>query len=80
MCAQDFELASLLLEAGSKLTQSHHLLHYAVLHGHNEMVQLLLSAGAIVNLRNQAGDTPLMLAVRSQNCSIASLLLQRGRN
>ena len=72
------ELAQLLLDAGAKLTQSHYLLHYAVLHQHLSMAKLLLNAGSIPNLRDDNGDTPLIIAARTHNVAMAKLLLENG--
>uniref|UniRef100_A0A1B6CVH5 SOCS box domain-containing protein n=1 Tax=Clastoptera arizonana TaxID=38151 RepID=A0A1B6CVH5_9HEMI len=72
-------LVRLLLSSGAKITQSHYLLHYAVLHQHYEMVKLLLDAGSIPNLRDhETGDTPLILAAKTGQSHIADLLLKNG--
>lgn len=71
-------IVKMLLRAGAKITQSHHLLHYAILHRHEEMVRLLISAGSIINLRDESGDTPLILAAKTQQPNIAKLLLENG--
>ncbi|XP_068081361.1 ankyrin-3 isoform X1 [Anabrus simplex] len=69
-------LVQLLLDAGAKITQSHYLLHYAVMHRHIEMARLLIQAGSIVNLRDDNGDTPLIVAARTGVCELAKLLLE----
>ncbi|XP_066992541.2 ankyrin repeat, PH and SEC7 domain containing protein secG isoform X2 [Anabrus simplex] len=71
-------LVQLLLDAGAKITQSHYLLHYAVMHRHIEMARLLIQAGSIVNLRDDNGDTPLIVAARTGVCELAKLLLENG--
>nr|CAD7406734.1 unnamed protein product [Timema cristinae] len=71
-------ICKMLLDAGAKVTQSHHLLHYAVMHRHRDMVELLLRAGSIVNLRDDSGNTPLILAASVTNIHIAELLLNSG--
>ncbi|KAK6623300.1 hypothetical protein RUM43_009152 [Polyplax serrata] len=71
-------VVKMLLDAGAKITQSHHLLHYAVLHRHKEMVSLLISAGSIINLRDENGDTPLIVAAKTHQTDIARLLLMNG--
>lgn len=68
----------LLVNAGAKVTHSHHLLHYAILHRQEAMVRVLLQAGTIVNLRNESGETPLLLALRAQDVTIVRLLLMNG--
>ncbi|XP_075213422.1 uncharacterized protein LOC142319717 isoform X2 [Lycorma delicatula] len=75
---KNVNLARMLLEAGAKLTQSHHLLQYAILHRHFEMAELLLSAGSIANLKDDNGDTPLIIAARTGQDYMAQLLLQKG--
>lgn len=72
-------LVQMLLDAGAKITQSHYLLHYAILHRHIEMAELLLKAGSVVNLRDENGDTPLIVAARTGVCQLAELLLRNGR-
>ncbi|KAJ4431835.1 hypothetical protein ANN_20440, partial [Periplaneta americana] len=71
-------LVELLLDAGAKITQSHYLLHYAIMHRHIEMAELLLKAGSIVNLRDDNGDSPLIIAARTGMCQLAELLLRNG--
>ncbi|XP_048351059.1 ankyrin repeat and SAM domain-containing protein 3 isoform X2 [Sphaerodactylus townsendi] len=53
-------------------------LMYASYIGHNAIVQMLLEAGANVNMPTPEGQTPLMLASSCGNESVAYLLLQRG--
>lgn len=71
-------IVKMLLDAGAKVTQSHHLLHYAVLHRHEAMVRLLIG-GSIINLRDESGDTPLIVAAKTQQHKIARLLLSNGK-
>jgi ankyrin repeat protein len=55
-------------------------LAYAICTGNRKMVDLLLQAGADVNLRSEysAGYTPLMVAVSNHQLEIAKLLIARG--
>lgn len=71
-------LVQILLDAGAKITQSHFLLHYAIMHRHTEMAELLLKAGSIVNLRDDNGDSPLIVAARTGICQLVELLLRNG--
>jgi len=71
-------LVQILLDAGAKITQSHFLLHYAIMHRHIEMAELLLKAGSIVNLRDDNGDSPLIVAARTGICQLVELLLRNG--
>lgn len=42
------------------------------------MAKLLLNAGSIPNLRDDNGDTPLIIAARTHNVAMAKLLLENG--
>ncbi|MBV9612805.1 MAG: ankyrin repeat domain-containing protein, partial [Acidobacteriaceae bacterium] len=53
-------------------------LHTAVRLGQLSAAQQLIAAGADVNARDAAGNTPLIEAARSGNIAIARLLLTRG--
>ncbi|KAK3927379.1 Ankyrin repeat, PH and SEC7 domain containing protein secG [Frankliniella fusca] len=75
---QEKEIVSLLLAAGAKLTHSDRLLHCAILHRCPDIARLLISAGSIVNLRDDSGDTPLILAARSGQIDVVNLLLYNG--
>lgn len=75
---QEKEIVRVLLAAGAKLTHSDRLLHCAILHRRPDIAELLISAGSIVNLRDDSGDTPLIIASRSGQVNIVNLLLQNG--
>jgi ankyrin repeat protein len=53
-------------------------LMFAAEEGHSEVVQALLDGGADVNVKNNAGDTPLALAVRNHRQAIVQLLKSAG--
>ena len=53
-------------------------LMHAVEGGHDEIVGMLLAAGAIVDRQNQSGETTLHLAARHGRTAAARLLLQAG--
>jgi ankyrin repeat protein len=55
-------------------------LHYAVLHGHRDLVMLLLSRGADVNAQDNKGITPLHMAVDRVYKDIARSLITSGAN
>ncbi|XP_046675806.1 ankyrin-1-like [Homalodisca vitripennis] len=74
------EMATLLLHAGAKQTQSQNLLHYAVLHRHIAMAELLLRHGAYPNLRDDQGDTPLLRAITCCHLDMVRLLLRYEAN
>ena len=48
--------------------------------GFVEVAELLIDAGADLEVKNEDGDTPLMLAVRSEHAAVVDLLCQRGCN
>ena len=57
-------------------------LHYAAIRGHKEIAELLIAKGAVVNAKNNVGDTPLDLATHPSNPNaspeIADLLRKHG--
>ncbi|XP_071780098.2 transient receptor potential cation channel subfamily A member 1b isoform X1 [Centroberyx gerrardi] len=54
-------------------------LHLAVSHGHNNLVELLLSYTATdANLQGDLGNTPVMLACSVNNCEALTILLKQG--
>jgi ankyrin repeat protein/L-ascorbate metabolism protein UlaG (beta-lactamase superfamily) len=53
-------------------------LHMAAQAGQPAMVRNLLSSGAKINLRNENGYTPLMLAVKRGNLETVKLLTEKG--
>jgi ankyrin repeat protein len=53
-------------------------LHWAVQTGREEMVTLLLSRGANLNVRDKRGWTPMRLARKTGKASIAELLRAHG--
>lgn len=55
-------------------------LHKAVKEGNLTLICDLLDSGANIHSRMGKGDTPLFLAVRSENREAVELLLQRGAN
>ena len=59
------DMAELLVSRGARVTtQSHMLLHCAVSQGNTAMARLLLNARSVPNLRDDHGNTPLILAAR----------------
>ncbi|CAL4058633.1 unnamed protein product, partial [Meganyctiphanes norvegica] len=77
---KDIKLVQMLLGGGSKVTQSHYLLHHAVLHRQYQLGEMLLGARCIVNLRDDNGDTPLIVAARTCQPNMIRLLLKHGAN
>lgn len=78
------ELVQLLLKAGASKSINHinnyhnHALHYAVAAERIDIIELLLSYGADINLKNQKGYTPLELAVNNQLVATVDFLIKKG--
>ena len=71
-------LADPRVEVNSVVTTSggHGLLHWAAMCGNTPAIATIAAwPGADVNLRNSAGETPLMLAVKTKNAAAVSALL-----
>ncbi|XP_046660790.1 ankyrin repeat domain-containing protein 27-like [Homalodisca vitripennis] len=51
-------------------------LHFAVMHGHSDLVEILLDAGAIPNIQTRKNITPLHLACLHQRPQIVTKLLE----
>lgn len=75
---QEKEIVRMLLAAGARLTHSDRLLHCAILHRCPDIAKMLIGAGSIVNLRDDSGDTPLIIAARSGQVDMVNLLLSNG--
>jgi ankyrin repeat protein len=61
-----------------KDSQGNSALHIAALLGFPEGAELLLSRKAQVNLGNNSGETPLIIAVQQRNLAMIRLLLANG--
>lgn len=53
-------------------------LHFAVINGHQEMAEMLISKGADVNAKDSDGNTPLHLAAAGGNPDMCKMLIERG--
>lgn len=79
----DFEGARKAIEQGADLEAKDpgtgaSVLHYAVMRGNPEILQLLLSKGVDVNSRTKNGTTPLHTAVLYNRYEVAETLLNKG--
>ena len=74
-----YDVTEELLLAGAKIVQSHYLVHIAIRHSNFEIMKLLHKAGAIINIRDDQGNTPLMVSCVSHNLQIAKYLLKHGK-
>ena len=53
-------------------------LHLASYHGYGDIIQVLLENGAKLNVQNQFGQTPVMMAVGENHPKAAELLVKAG--
>ncbi|XP_061729376.1 ankyrin-2-like [Cydia pomonella] len=72
------EVVEVLLLSRARITHSHKLLHYAIIQRQEEIVKMLANYGGALNLHNDNGDTPLLLAVRLSQPRVARILLEKG--
>ena len=57
---------------------NHTALHLAVFHGHTDVVQVLIDAGADINTNNNAGCSPLHTACESGLLDVVKMLVKAG--
>lgn len=79
----DYETASKMVAQGIDIEAKDpgtgaSVLHYAVMRGNPEVLQLLLERGADVNSRTKTGTTPLHTAVLYNRYEVAEKLLEKG--
>jgi hypothetical protein len=79
----DFESTRKLIEQGADIEAKDpgtgaSVLHYAVMRGTPEILQLLLAKGVDVNSRTRNGTTPLHTAVLYNRYEVAEMLLKKG--
>ena len=55
-----------------------HVLHVAANRGDADMVSLLLRASAEVDVKDEDGNTPLLLACRAEHLELAQVLCDKG--
>jgi len=77
------KVAELLLTNGSKVNSRNTRrtdtpLHYAVINGDIELVEMLLNRGVNINVENWCGNTPLHNAVKSKKIEHIEFLLKNG--
>ncbi|KAJ0181839.1 hypothetical protein K1T71_002561 [Dendrolimus kikuchii] len=73
-------IVEILLKSGARITHSHRLLHNAIIQRQEEIVKMLTTFGGGLNLHNDNGDTPILLASRLSQPHIVTVLLQTGAN
>jgi ankyrin repeat protein len=75
----DLPRSQKLLSMGAKVNQAGwSALHYAAIKGHSKIVAMLITKGANVNEPSPDGDTPLILAVRSDDVDTVQALIRAG--
>ena len=79
----DFDAARKLVEQGADIEAKDpgtgaSVLHYAVMRGNPEILQLLIAKGVDVNSRTRNGTTPLHTAVLYNRYEVAEMLLNKG--
>ncbi|XP_022908721.1 putative ankyrin repeat protein RF_0381 [Onthophagus taurus] len=72
------DVARDLVDYGAKIMQSQFLLHLVITKGDFEAVKILHRGGAVLTVRDDGGNTPLMRACSNQQFSIAKYLLENG--
>ena len=75
------DIVQLLVESGARLVipgEEITALAFATIHGHTDIVQYLVSAGAPVDAPNEDGVTSLICACRNNHSEIAHFLLTHG--
>ncbi|TGZ53653.1 uncharacterized protein [Temnothorax longispinosus] len=76
-------VAKLLLTSGSKVNSKNRNpsdtpLHFAVINGDIEIVEMILDKGANIDAENEFGRTPLHDAIRNKKMEVTELLLKYG--
>lgn len=60
-----------MIEGGARVIHSHHLVHVAVSNNNLDVIKMLVDSGAMINSKDDQGQTPLMIACSRKNISIA---------
>jgi len=55
-------------------------LHISIIYGHIAVAIMLLDAGVNINILDESGRTPLIVAILCEQVEIVKLLLARGAN
>lgn len=76
-------MVRLLLKSGAYVNNtdgfgSMSALHEAAMHGHMHVVACLLDHKAYINKRNNAGETPLFLAIKNEYSDVSNYLIAHG--
>ncbi|KAK9872932.1 hypothetical protein WA026_020283 [Henosepilachna vigintioctopunctata] len=71
-------LTQILLANGARVFESHCLLHLAARNNNLHIIQALSRVGARCDVRDNEGNTPLMIACSRKNLGIAEYLLSNG--
>ena len=68
-------MTELLVSRDARVTQSHMLLHCAVTQANRDIARLLLNARSVPNLRDDHGNTPLLLASKQVFALVKILMM-----
>lgn len=71
-------IAKILVESSAKIIQSHYLLHTAIRNNNFELAKILHKSGAILSIKDEQGQTPLMLSCIYRNLQAAKYFLKNG--
>lgn len=72
------QIVRILMNANARIVHSHHLLHSAVSNNNLDIVKILVECGSPLNVRDDQGHTPLMIACSRKNLCITKYLLANG--
>ncbi|KAJ6070734.1 ankyrin repeat-containing domain protein [Penicillium canescens] len=74
----DILLSTNKIDVNAQRWDGYSALHLAAQHGSPAQIELLIDAGAEVDMESQADTTPLVIAIKASNHPVLSILLRRG--
>lgn len=79
----EVEVVKLLIDKGASVNLSDGAafpIHYACRRNRSDIVQLLLDNGACIEVKDEHGNTPLLIAVKLKYYALATFLISKGAN